>query len=284
MGNCYSMRYQFQSDFSRGSSFRPRLFTDAIKLLVSINILIFILQSISGQERILFHLFGIVPRDTWSRFMVWQPFTYLFFHGGIWHVLINMFVLWMFGSELEQYWGKEAFLKYFFLTGVGAGLVTVLFNSNSQVPVVGASGAVYGILLAYGLMFPNRYVYLYFFLPVKVKYFVIFIGAVAFLSSLNPGYSNISHLTHLSGMGIGYLYLRSNLRWGLIRNFLVQQKTGLKRRQESKRRARFEELRLDVDGILDKINDVGYDGLTQSERDFLYEASKKLSREERERD
>ncbi len=256
------------------------MFTDAIKLLVSINFLIFILQTISGQQGILYQLFGIVPRDTWSRFMVWQPFTYLFFHGGVWHVLINMFVLWMFGSELERHWGKRDFLKYYFLTGVGAGIVTILFNYNSKIPVVGASGAIYGILLAYGLMFPNRYVYIYFLLPIKVKYFVIFVGIMAFFSSLNPQYSNISHLTHLSGMAIGYLYLRSNPRWDIMGQFLRRQKDGLKQRHETKRREKFEEMRSEVDRILDKINQVGYDGLTKSERSFLYEASKKLSGEE----
>jgi len=217
--------------------------------------------------------------------MVWQPFTYLFFHapvvlGGIWHVLINMFVLWMFGSELEQYWGKERFLKYYFITGVGSGIVTVLFNLNSKIPVVGASGAIYGILLAYALMFPNRYIYLYFLLPIRVKYFVFFIGAIAFFSSLNPGYSNISHLTHLSGMAVGYVYLRSNLRWELVRRFIINQKADLKQRYETRKREKVEELRLEVDRLLDKINDVGYDGLTKSERSFLFEASKKLSKEE----
>ena len=103
------MRYQFQSN--RGEfSYRPSLFTDAIKILVSVNFGIFLLQSLSGAERMFFELFGLVPKLIWSAFMIWQPVTYLFFHGGIWHVLINMFVLWMFGSELERLWGKQHFL------------------------------------------------------------------------------------------------------------------------------------------------------------------------------
>ena len=117
------MRYHYQSSFSRGNYFGPRLFTDAIKLLVSINFLVFLLQTISGQERILFQLFGMVPKNTWSQLMVWQPFTYLFFHGGIWHVLINMFVLWMFGSELETVCGKKEFLKYYFICGFQAPIL-----------------------------------------------------------------------------------------------------------------------------------------------------------------
>jgi membrane associated rhomboid family serine protease len=274
------MRYQYQSSFSRGNYFGPRLFTDAIKLLISINFVIFLLQSISGQERILFQLFGIVPKNTFGQLMLWQPFTYLFFHGGIWHVLINMFVLWMFGSELETLWGRQEFLKYYFLTGVGSGLVTVLFSLNSPVPVVGASGAVYGILLAYGLIFPNRYVYLYFFIPVRVKYFVIFIGALAFFSSIGAGSSGVSHLTHLSGMLIGFGYLKSNVRLDALKSIVLQQKDGIRHRIIKKKRRRDDDLRLEVDRMLDRINEVGYDALSEKEKKFLYEASKKLAKGE----
>lgn len=212
--------------------------------------------------------------------MLWQPFTYLFFHGGIWHVLINMFVLWMFGSELEKYWGKREFLRFFFVTGVGSGLVTVLFSLSSSTPVVGASGAIYGVLLAYGLMFPNRLVYLYFLIPIKVKYLVILIGTIAFFSSLNPGYSNISHLTHLSGMIIGFVYFRSNLNWNTINHFVIHRKNEIKRHYKDKKNEKREALKLKVDAVLDKINEKGYDSLSKSEREFLFTASKKLSQEE----
>ena len=274
------MRYHYQSSFSRGNYFGPRLFTDAIKLLVSINFLVFLLQTISGQERILFQLFGMVPKNTWSQLMVWQPFTYLFFHGGIWHVLINMFVLWMFGSELETVWGKKEFLKYYFITGIGSGLVTIVFSLNSLIPVVGASGAVYGILLAYGLTFPNRYVYLYFLIPVKVKFFVIVIGGIAFFSSIGAGSSGVSHLTHLSGMLIGLGYLKSNFQLDMVKNILVKQKDEIRHRIIKNKRRRDEDLRFEVDQLLDRINEVGYDGLSDKEKKFLYEASKKLGKGE----
>ena len=274
------MRYHYQSSFSRGNYFGPRLFTDAIKLLVSINFLVFLLQTISGQERILFQLFGMVPKNTWSQLMVWQPFTYLFFHGGIWHVLINMFVLWMFGSELETVWGKKEFLKYYFITGIGSGLVTIFFSLNSLIPVVGASGAVYGILLAYGLTFPNRYVYLYFLIPVKVKFFVIVIGGIAFFSSIGAGSSGVSHLTHLSGMLIGLGYLKSNYKLDMVKNILVKQKDSIRHRIIKNKRRRDEDLRFEVDQLLDRINEVGYDGLSDKQKKFLYEASKKLGKGE----
>ena len=250
--------------------------TDGIKILILINFLIFFLQSISGQERILFQLFGIVPSNTFYKLMIWQPFTYLFFHGGIWHVFINMFVLWMFGSELERIWKKNFFLKYYFMTGIGSGIITVLLSLNSSIPVVGASGAVYGILLAYGLMFPNRKVYLYFLIPLKVKYFVLFIGIIAFFSSFGSN-DGISHLTHLSGMIIGLIYLKSKFELNSLKKIILKFRLKYIDILNQKKRQHQDDLRFEVDSILDKINKKGYDNLSEKEKKFLYEASKKLS-------
>ncbi len=274
------MRFNYQRQQWKQNPLSPSLFTDAIKFIISINFLIFILQYLSGMEDELFTVFGIVPSKTFGELMLWQPFTYLFFHGGIWHVLINMFVLWMFGSELEKFWGKKEFLRFFFITGIGSGLITILFSLSSTNPVVGASGAIYGVLLAYGLLFPNRLVYLYFLIPIKVKYLVMLIGAIAFFSSLNPGNSNISHLTHLSGMVIGFIYLRSSINWNTINHFVIHRKDEIKRHYEEKKNEQREALKLQVDAILDKINDVGYDNLSESEREFLFKASKNLSEDE----
>jgi len=274
------VRFNYQRQQWKQNPLSPSLFTDAIKFIISINFLIFILQYLSGMEDELFTIFGIVPSKTFGELMLWQPFTYLFFHGGVWHVLINMFVLWMFGSELEKFWGKKEFLRFFFITGIGSGLITILFSLSSTNPVVGASGAIYGVLLAYGLMFPNRLVYLYFLIPIKVKYLVILIGTIAFFSSLNPGNSNISHLTHLSGMVIGFIYLRSSINWNTINHFVIHRKDEIKRHYEDKKNEKREALKLQVDAILDKINDVGYDNLSESEREFLFKASKKLSEDE----
>ena len=274
------MRFNYQRQQWKQNPLSPSLFTDAIKFIISINFLIFILQYLSGMEDELFTIFGIVPSKTFGELMLWQPITGLFFHGGIWHVLINMFVLWMFGSELEKFWGKKEFLRFFFITGIGSGLITILFSLSSTNPVVGASGAIYGVLLAYGFMFPNRLVYLYFLIPIKVKYLVILIGAIAFFSSLNPGNSNISHLTHLSGMVIGFIYLRSSINWNTINHFVIHRKDEIKRHYEDKKNEKREALKLQVDAILDKINDVGYDNLSESEREFLFKASKKLSEDE----
>jgi membrane associated rhomboid family serine protease len=275
------VRYQFQSEYGQ-FSWRPRIFTEAIKVLIGVNVVLFVFQWIARSQVDLARLFGLSPGTVWP--LIWQPMTYMFIHGGVWHVAINMFVLWMFGSELEMIWGRRSFLKYYFITGVGSGLVWLLFNLGHPYAVlIGASGAVYGILTAYGLMFPNRTVYIYFLFPVKVKYFVIFIGAVAFLSSLNRT-SNISHLTHLSGMLIGYLYLKSDHQWKNLKIAFRRRMVDLQHRREERRRARRSELQQEIDRILDKINQVGYDGLTEAEKETLYNASRKLSRDYREKD
>jgi len=270
------MRFQFQSDPGQ-FSYKPALFTDAIRILVSVNFGIFLLQTIARTEGMFFPLFGLVPKLVWSEFMLWQPFTYLFFHGGIWHVLINMFVLWMFGSELERLWGKEHFLKFYFVTGVGAGLVTMIFGLNSMTPIVGASGAVYGVLLAYGLTYPNRTVYLYGIIPIKSLWFVVGIGIIAFMSSFD-NVSQISHLTHLSGMMIGYLMLKRPIRfndlWFTIRKRTLEYKI----KNEEKKITQHQAIEREIDRILDKINREGFDGLNEEEHDRLYKGSQSLSR------
>ena len=268
------MKYQFQSNPGE-FSYKPTLFTNAIKILISVNFGIFVLQSLSQSEALFFPLFGLVPKLVWSERMIWQPFTYLFLHGGIWHVLINMFVLWMFGSELERLWGRHEFLKFYFITGIGSGLVTMLFDLQSMTPIVGASGAVYGVLLAYGLTYPNRTVYLYGIIPIKSIWFVLGIGFIAFMSSFN-NMSQISHMTHLSGMLIGYLMLKKSFHWSGLW-FQIRKKTLEYRIQkEEKRISRQFQVERDINRILDKINQEGFDSLTDEEQERLYKGSKSL--------
>ena len=270
------MKFQFQSNPTE-LSYKPTLFTDAIKVLVTINFCIFVLQSIARAENLFFPLFGLVPKLVWSELMLWQPFTYMFFHGGIWHVLINMFVLWMFGNELERLWGKKFFLNYYFTTGVGAGLVTMIFGLNSMTPIVGASGAVYGVLLAYGVIYPNRQVYLYGLIPIKSIWFVIGVGVIAFLSSFNE-MSQISHLTHLSGMIIGYLLLKKPVRLKALWFSISKRVTEYKVQKEEKKVLEQHVIERDVDQILDKINREGFNSLSEEEQDRLYKGSRSLSK------
>ena len=158
------MKYRLQ--FTPGdTTFKSQLFTDAIKILISVNFIVYAFQSLAGKEDIFFRLFGLVPNAFISELMLWQPFTYMFFHApfystiGISHILLNMLGLWVFGREQNKHGGRKI-LKYYFLTGIGSGLITFLFQMDSSNPVIGASGAVYGILLAYGLSYPNRMLYI----------------------------------------------------------------------------------------------------------------------------
>ena len=211
------MKYRLH--FNPGeTAYKPQIFTEAIKILISINFVIYGLQSLAGKEDIFFRLFGLVPNVFISELMLWQPFTYMFFHApyyssvGISHILLNMLGLWVFGRELEQAWGKSKFLKYYFLTGIGSGLITYLFQMNSDNPVIGASGAVYGILLAYGISFPNRMLYIWGLIPVRSIWLVVIMGSVAFFGLLGRA-DGISHVTHISGMFIGYILLKK--KWKL---------------------------------------------------------------------
>ena len=270
------MKYQFQSNPGQ-LSYKPSLFTDAIKTLISVNFAIFILQSISSSEIMFFSNFGLVPKLAWSQLKIWQPFTYMFFHGDIWHVLINMFVLWMFGSELERAWGKKNFLRFYFITGVGSGLGTMLFGLQSMVPIVGASGAIYGVLLAYGVMFPNRTVYLYGIIPIKSIWFVIGIGVIAFFSSFN-NFTNISHLTHLFGMIIGYIYLKRPIHFRTLWFSVFKKVLEYKIQKQEIKISHSIEMEKDLNSILDKINREGFKSLTEEEEERLYKNSKTLSK------
>ena len=277
------MKYRLQ--FNPGEvAYKPQLLTDAIKVLISVNFGIYLLQSVSGQEEVFFRLFGLVPNAFLSELMIWQPFTYMFFHApfyssvGISHILLNMLGLWVFGRELEQAWGKKNFLKFYFITGVGSGLVTYFFQIGSENPVIGASGAVYGILLAYGLLYPNRMLYIWGIIPIKSMWLVIIMGAIAFFGLLGNS-DGISHVTHISGMLIGYILLKKKWSWRDLW-FSIRKKTieFQVQRQEDKF-IKKKMIQKDIDSILDKIQKVGFSGLSEAEQSKLYEASKTMSKD-----
>lgn len=160
------------------------------------------------------HLFGLVPRETLMGFRFWQPFTYLFLHGGFGHLLFNMLPLWMFGSALEMEWGMRRFLIYYFVTGVGAGLTVILFSPLSLTPTIGASGAILGLLLAFGVLHPNQPIFVYGIFPVKAKWMVIATGVLTLWASWAATGSGVSHIAHLGGMVLGFAYLKRIWRVG----------------------------------------------------------------------
>ena len=151
--------------------------------------------------------FGLIPLMVWKKYFLWQLFTYIFLHGGFSHILFNLLALWMFGGELENYWGSKKFLFYFLFCGIGAGICTVVFTPYQFIPVIGASGAIYGILLAFAWLFPNRPILIYFLFPIPAKYFVIIFGLIELLSSMEGTGGGVAHLTHLGGLVFGFFYL-----------------------------------------------------------------------------
>jgi membrane associated rhomboid family serine protease len=205
---------------SRASSltyaFGPGPISPAVKWIIIANIAAFLLTTIFP---IVVQYLGLIPQFVIERGWIWQPFTYMFLHAGIFHILWNMLGIWMFGVELERQWGTQFFLRYYAVTGVGAALTTLfvsllpfgLTSSMYGAVTMGASGALYGLLLAFALYYPNRPILMFMLFPIPAKYFVMIIGAIAFLSVDN---NRVAHTAHLGGLIFGYLYLQ-NGRGGL---------------------------------------------------------------------
>jgi membrane associated rhomboid family serine protease len=184
--------------------------TPIVKQLIIICVVVYLVQLIVGQPLNLY--FALTPTLVIHQFYFWQLFSYMFLHGGVWHLVFNMLALFMFGCELERYWGRSRFLRYYLVTGIGAGFCVFLFPSSYAVGTLGASGAIYGLLLAYGLTFPDRIIYLYLLFPIPAKYFALIMGGIAFLSALSSPNSGISNIAHLGGMIFGYFLLKKRIQ------------------------------------------------------------------------
>ena len=252
----------------------------AIKNIIFINGVIFLMQALNQSlEQVIFQNFALIPTHIIYQFKVWQLVTYMFLHADFWHIFFNMFILWMFGSELEREWGTKEFLKYYFITGIGAGVINLLL---SNAPTIGASGAVYGVMLAYALRFPDRMVYIYFLFPVKVKYMMAFLVLVSFFSTFGSSGDGIAHAAHLGGILIGFIYLKYWIILYKIKkvfpNFSINKKqnSNLKYTKGKGGDSKIEYYRRVIDELLDKINRVGYLNLTEEEKKLLEEGSKYL--------
>lgn len=244
-----------------------------IKTLILLNVGIFFLAKLAGwNEPGLRSLFGLVPADVLGQGFVWQMFTYLFLHAGLFHLLINMLMLWMFGTSVEHAWGARAFIPYYFVCGVGGAVLTLLTSHSSAHPTIGASGAVLGVVLAYGLMYPDRQVLLFFIIPIKMKYFI---GALVLLDLWGSAQDNgIANFAHLGGMLFGFLYLKQDWRLGGVARKLRAVRARAKMQQNA-RRTQAQHPEPTIDDILDKINEHGMPSLTEEERRILREARRR---------
>ncbi|MGE5085494.1 MAG: rhomboid family intramembrane serine protease [Bacillota bacterium] len=209
---------------NRSVSFQTAPLTPAVKWLLIINVSVwFVLQvMVEGFLRVPFTpFFALYPGKVLFNFEIWQLVTYMFLHSmQVTHILFNMLMLWFFGAELEQRWGTKFFLTYYFSSGVGAAILYCLgtwgysLATGSQtgliVPVVGASGAIFGLLLAQGIIFGERIVYFFMVFPMKTKVFVAVMGIVQLASLMTSGVSGgeVAYLAHLGGLLAGFITLQ----------------------------------------------------------------------------
>jgi membrane associated rhomboid family serine protease len=296
-------RYYRPSLFGGFSFFPP-----VIKYLMIINGVVYLLQIFLGQfyftddfgrtrtlETFMIKYFALMPIG--EGFKLWQMITFQFMHGNFSHILFNMLYMWMFGTELENLWGSRKFLIYYLTCGIGAGL-TQLFLSpifeGAVGPTVGASGGIYGLLMAYAVLFPRRPIYLYFFIPIPAMYLIGFLILIELFSV--GDLSLTAHLAHIGGAFIGLIYILVERKFnfsldGLIEELLYRRRMKYyKTTDERFKDVEFYEIederisskkedeidQEEIDRILDKISKYGYQSLTEEEKRILFEASKKL--------
>jgi membrane associated rhomboid family serine protease len=215
--------------------------TPGVKLIVLVCTGVFVVQQLTlllgGQTPYNWILkwFALIPAAITHLFppRIWQLFTYIFLHGPLFHLLINMLMLWMFGRDLELIWGKRKFLNFFVLCGVGAGLIELVVKTipvffgrePSLVPTIGASGAIFGILMANAVLFPDRRIWLI-PLPVTIpmRPYVAVMAAIEFFGTLGIGGDNVAHICHLGGMLVAYIYLRRGSFLYSVRNTVTDWK------------------------------------------------------------
>jgi membrane associated rhomboid family serine protease len=219
----------------------------------------------------------------------WTPLTYMFVHQRFFHLLFNMLGLFFFGPPLEERWGSTEFLKFYLVCGVGGAILSLLMP---QYPIIGASAAVYGVMLAYAMYWPDNPIYIWGIIPVKAKWLVTFFIGMSLFYALTGGAPGIAHLAHLGGCAAAFLYLKSNwgptpygprvpqLRKRSTANVVSTEKRPAasapgRRRRTSRPPSGEEELLDDIDRILDKISAHGLTSLTDEERRRLDEASRK---------
>ncbi|MEJ2682980.1 MAG: rhomboid family intramembrane serine protease [Candidatus Sulfobium sp.] len=253
--------------------FFPRI-TPAVKYLILVCSGIFLFQFLFRIQW--FTFLGLTPILFWRGF-IWQPVTYMFLHGGIFHLLFNMFVLWMFGTALESTWGPGRFLKFYFICGIGAGILNAAVTPASPVPTIGSSGAIYGLLMAFAILFPEQLIYIWGIVPVKAKYFVIGIGAIEFLTAVSTTQSGIAHVAHLGGMLFGLVYMK----WGDWRRSFSSRRRKKSRRSALRvvrtRQEEKQKLQEQIDRLLDKAARNGPDSLTAEERERFRKLSARMA-------
>ena len=233
--------------------------------------------------RALNHYLGLVPFKVMGSGWLWQIFTYILIHAGFWHFFFNAFMLWFLGPALEPVMGSKKYLIYFIFCGAASGLVTALVSPASVTPVVGASGAIYGLLYAFAALYPDQIVYLYFFFPMSARQLVFFLAGLSLVLSFTAANSGVANFTHLSGLIAGWLYFKApgwlekvtshrspvTSRWSQVISHMspvTSHRSPVTREEPAD---------AEVDAILDKISRKGEGALSRRERDILAEYAKR---------
>jgi membrane associated rhomboid family serine protease len=278
--------------------------TPAVKGLLIANVAVFILQNLTSFGRPM----GLGIIDNWGvfsteaavfHFQIWRFVTYMFMHGDFSHILFNMFGLWMFGSQIEALWGRRNFLIFYFICGLGGAVLYAIFDIigfGGGTPMLGASGAIYGILLAYGMTFPNNIILIGFIFPMKAKYAVMLFGLIELLSTASGTGGGVAHLAHLGGMLAGFIFMIATMPsvssrvtaggqdlGGFWRRFQTKRKMKVVRPESppgnggfsgtsSKPRSTDQKR---IDDILDKISREGLKSLSDEEQEILRKAGRR---------
>ncbi len=302
-------------DTRGGNYYRPSLFggfsffPPVLKALLIANVAVwFVLDFLLGSFTlrgvpifaILSDYLALWPLG--ANFYPWQLVTYMFMHGGFWHLFFNMLWLWMFGMELEHVWGSRRFFWFYLTCGIGAGISNLIVTTliGQAAPTVGASGAIMGVLIAFGMLFPDRPIYLYFLLPIRAKYFVALVIGFDLFYGVTGTTDGVAHFAHLGGALVGFLFVLAERDLIPVRRWVSYLKP--RRRTDEVDASRFgvhpgdvtdakfydihtgkptdkdeEEVSQEViDAILDKISKGGYQSLTEEEKRILNEASRKI--------
>lgn len=296
-------RYTNSSQYYRPSLFGGfRFFPPVIKALLISNVAFFLLTVFIGMFQIeglplavvINALIPLYPLG--DGFQIWQLVTYMFMHGGFMHLLFNMFALWMFGMELENDWGSRKFFTYYMLCGIGAGISNLLIGPlfGPAGPTVGASGAIYGVLIAFGMMYPDRPIFVYFLLPIRARYFVLLYIMLELYAGVTGTSDGIAHFAHLGGAAVGFIYIVIDQGRSPLGRYISRMKRRMAMPKEVNRYsyereqvsdAKYYDLHDEeehfnqqkIDEILDKISQHGYQSLSEEEKKILFEASKKLN-------
>jgi membrane associated rhomboid family serine protease len=237
-----------------------------------------VVELLPGVGGLFLQLGELTPFKAVAHLQIWRFVSYLFLHDphSPMHLLFNMLALWMFGIELEELWGTKRFVTFYFLSGVGSGLFSVL---SWYSPIIGASGAILALLTVYACYFPDRTILLFFIFPVPVRFAVLIIGVISLWGAWT-GASGIAYLTHLGGIAVGFLYYKyysAVTQWRLHRAepSIKNKPTILEFRRKDNRSDASTSDEEEIDRILDKISRQGMDSLTEKERNKLLDASKK---------